>query len=527
MKKSFIYFIFLLASLQGLTAYALPVLSSLPAAAATIYLDFDGETVNSSVWQSGNPFTCAPANMTDVQITEVFNRVAEDYRPFNINITTNLNVFLAAPYDERMRVIITPTSAWYQGVGGVSYVGSFIWGDDAPCFVFCDRLGPNSAKMVAECCSHESGHTVGLSHQSSYDASCNLTATYNAGAGAGQIGWAPIMGNSYGKNMSGWNNGPTPYGCKDVQDNLSIITTQNFFSYRTDDYADTINNNNNLIKISQIPVEGIITTSADKDVFKFNISTNTNLHINIDPFSVGINNAGADLDVKVILYNGNKTLLKVYDPIDKMNVVIDTILNAGNYYLEVQGAGNNNVSDYGSLGSYAITGLQGMLPIHEVKLTGFINNNKTQLNWNITSDEALSNITLETSATADNFIAFTTLNVNSNSYAYTPLINCDRFYRLKVKSVQNQILYSNIVAVKANTFPVKSYNVSTIVHNTITINGPEAYQYQLSDINGNIIYKGQGQQGFNTLVVQQLIPAVYILQLINNNQKQTERIIKQ
>ncbi len=527
MKKTITYFLVLLCSLQGIKSFALPALSSLPAAAATIYLDFDGEQVNSSVWQNGNPFTCAPSNMTDAQITEVFNRVAEDYRPFNINITTDLNAFLAAPYDGRMRVIITPTSAWYQGVGGVSYVGSFNWGDDAPCFVFCDRLGPNSPKMVAECCSHESGHTVGLSHQSSYDASCNLTATYNAGGGVGQIGWAPIMGNSYSKNMSGWNNGPTPYGCSDVQDNLSIITTQNNFGYRADDYPDTLINTLASINFSATPVEGIITTSADKDIFKFTIAANSNLHINVDPFSVGINNAGADLDVKVALYDANKTLIKVYDPSDKMNVVIDTILNTGNYYLQVQGAGNNNATDYGSLGSYAITGVQGVLPIHEVKLTGSIKDNKNQLSWNIISDATINSIIIESATTPNNFAPLTTVNSTTSSYAYTPFNNCDRFYRLKVTSVLGQIVYSNIIVIKANALSVQSFGVSTFIHNRLTINAPAAYQFLLSDINGNIICKGQGQQGFNELGIQQLISGIYILQLINNNQKQTERIIKQ
>jgi hypothetical protein len=118
----------LLALLVSFNVYSLPKLSSLPAATATIFLDFDGHNVNNSLWQGGTPFTCAPAPMTDVQITEVFNRVAEDYRPFNVNITTDSTIFLAAPLNTRMRVVVTPTSAWYPGVGGVSYVGSFATG---------------------------------------------------------------------------------------------------------------------------------------------------------------------------------------------------------------------------------------------------------------------------------------------------------------------------------------------------------------------------------------------------------------
>ena len=208
--------------------------------------------------------------MTDAQITEVFNRVSEDYRPFNINITTDSTVFFSAPVAQRVRIIITPTSSWYQGVGGVSYTGSFTWGDGTPGFVFCDRLGPNNPKMVGECCTHESGHTVGLSHQSTYS-NCTLVDTYNAGIGSGEIGWAPVMGNSYYKNLTGWNNGPTPNGCSITQDNLSIITTQNGFTYRTDDYSDDPNNNPALVTLNNqaFSMPGIITTNTDKDVFKF------------------------------------------------------------------------------------------------------------------------------------------------------------------------------------------------------------------------------------------------------------------
>ena len=252
----------ILALLVSVNGFSLPVLSSLSSAKATIYLDFDGEQVNSAYWNTGKPFTCAPSGMTDAQITEVFNRVAEDYRPFDINITTDESKFLAAPLASRLRVIITPTSGWFTGVGGVSFIGSFKWGDDTPSFVFNDRLGPKNPKMVAECCSHESGHAVGLSHQSKYDGTCNLTATYNDGEGTGEASWAPIMGNSYYRNMSGWNNGPTPYGCSNTQDNLSIITAQNGFSYRKDDYTDDVNNTSAIIALNGATAEGIISTTT-------------------------------------------------------------------------------------------------------------------------------------------------------------------------------------------------------------------------------------------------------------------------
>src|SRR5262249_6432351 len=82
-----------------LTVYALssiPALSSLPGAKASIYLDFVGDYVSS--WgsysnittpafdQDGNPTTFSDGELAS--ITNIWGRVAEDYAPFNLNVTT-------------------------------------------------------------------------------------------------------------------------------------------------------------------------------------------------------------------------------------------------------------------------------------------------------------------------------------------------------------------------------------------------------------------------------------------------------
>ena len=368
---------------------------------------------------------------------------------------------------------------------------------------------------------------MGLSHQSTYDLGCNLTATYNIGKGSGQVSWAPIMGNSYYRNMSGWNNGPTPYGCTNVQDNLSIITTQNGFTYRTDDYSDLMNNSTTNLFLTTAPTQGIITTSTDKDAFKFTIANNTNVYINITPFSVGANNAGADLDVKVGLYNSSKTLVAMYDPSDRMDVVIDTILVKGDYFLEVQGSGNINVTDYGSLGSYTISNLQAILPIHKIQLSGNAGNNKHLLNWNIISDEPINNIEIQTSADGNIFYTLTATSVTNTSFGYVPLSSGEIYYRLKVTSVTNQTAYSNTLALQASAVTTTSFKVSTFVQNEVTINSTKNYQYLLSDINGNLLKKGMGNQGFNKMDISNHPAGMYILQLISNNKIETERIIKQ
>lgn len=500
-----------------------PKLNSFDSAAATIYIDFDGEVVNAAYWNNGNTLICEPAGLTADQMTEIFNRVAEDYRPFNINITTDLAKFVAAPLNQRTRIIVTPTSAWRPGVGGISYTGSFTWGDDTPGFVFSDRLG--FTKYIAECVSHESGHTVGLSHQSRYNGSCTLTETYNTGNGAGETGWAPVMGNSYNRNMTGWNDGPTPYGCANTQDNLTIITTLNGFSYRTDDYTDNMNTGTTSLNTS-FSKAGIITTATDKDAFRYVVTDNSVFHMDVTPYSVGSNNTGANLDVQVQLYNGS-TLVRTYNPTTSMSVTVDTTLNAGTYYFLVSGAGNEYASDYGSLGSYTIVGFRGTLAIHDITLTGVVNNSKHNLSWNIIADEPIRSQVLEMSTDGRNFAPLSTINAARNSFEYTAYQNSVVYYRLKVTSVIDQTAYSNVVALKSTEGPGKSFNVSTFVQQELTVNAAENFQYQLTDINGRTIASGKGTVGMNRINLTRQPAGMYILQLGGNNIKQTERIIKQ
>src|SRR6186997_1325752 len=181
MKNIFKHVFVLLSLISALgTKAQVPVMSSYPSASAVLFLDFDGHTVSGTSWNFTGPFICGSSGLTNTQITEAFNRIAEDYRPFNINVTTDSTKFLAAPMNKRMRVILTVTSDWYGNAGGVAFVNSFTWGDDNPCFVFTALLNYNT-KNIAEAAAHEAGHTLGLYHQALYNASCALVSEYNQG----------------------------------------------------------------------------------------------------------------------------------------------------------------------------------------------------------------------------------------------------------------------------------------------------------------------------------------------------------
>ncbi|MFZ1530322.1 MAG: T9SS type A sorting domain-containing protein [Ferruginibacter sp.] len=502
-----------------------PGLSSFGNAQATIFFDFDGHTVQSAGWRGGMAFNCAPSGLTETQITEIFKRVSEDYRPFDVNITTDSSEFLSAPVDKRMRIVVTTTSAWYTGVGGVAYIGSFTWGDDTPGFVFPDRLSFN-AKFVAECCTHESGHTVGLSHQSAYDANCVLTQTYATGAGSGETGWAPVMGNSYNKNMTGWNDGPTPYGCTSTQDNLTTIISVNGFGFRADDYNENFDSNTFSLGNSNFNAEGIISTTTDNDVFEYNMTQHAAFHFEARPFGLDENNSGANLDIMVKLFDANLVLIRIYNPLDKMNVVFDTTLSAGKYYILISGTGNSNVNEYGSLGSYSLLGVKGALPIHDVSISGKTENNRHVFNWNIVSDEPVKTQTIEVSTDGRNFSSLSTVSAASRNFSYSPSETGILYYRLKVVSVIDQTVYSNVLALKV-TGKTPVFNISTLVQNDISVNGSSAYQYILMDMNGRTVAKGNGTKGFNNISLQNKASGMYVLQIIGDHIKQTERIIKQ
>lgn len=499
-------------------------LSSYSSALATIYLDFDGEEVLSPMWNNGEPLICQPAGLTNTQIAEIFHRVAEDYRPFEINITTDIDVYNAAPLDKRIQVIITPTSSWFGNAGGVSYLSSFTWGDDTPCFVFCNNLGPNNPKMVAECSSHESGHALGLSHQSRYDEGCQLTAAYHDGCGSGETGWAPIMGNSYYKNMSGWSNGPTPYGCGSNQDNLSILTTQNGFGYRTDDHTDAMDQAASVIRGFNIQVQGIISTTIDKDVFTFTLPLQSNFNIHAKPFSTGGENEGGNLDIKISLYDVDKKLVRVYDPEYTMEVNIDTFLNAGKYFVVVDGAGNRNVSDYGSLGSYTVEGLYSVLPVCNIQLNGITKNNEHLLSWNISCTESIVDVRLQSSEDAVHFDYLRNV-TGQSSFANTVFQKAGIYYRLQVTTQSGKVVFSSAVFLRS---PVnnKNFIVPTIVSDAININAAETFRYQVFNAEGRMLKAGVGNAGVNAVPVQNLPAGSYVILLSGCGETISVRVLK-
>ncbi|WP_299223504.1 PKD domain-containing protein [uncultured Aquimarina sp.] len=345
-----------------------PQLESLPGAPGIVYLDFDGEVVSETIWASGGTINAQSPNFSDQKIIEIWKIMAEDFRPFNINITTNRAIYEAAPKDRRTMAIFTPTDSAAPGAGGIAILNSFSLGNlvDAPCWVF--NLGTRSA---GETGSHEVGHTLGLSHDGVPGNS------YYAGHGQ----WSPIMGWSSNKPIGQWSKGEYP-NATEPEDDMAIISRDlNGFGYRPDDHGDTITESSDLIVNTNGDVNasqntGLISTREDKDVFSFVTSGGT-VEFNFEPDPYYPN-----LNIEARILNDTGAEIAISSPSQDLSASISSTLAGGKYFIEIDGVGEGDLStgysDYASVGLYSISGSYPIgAPIANFEVTTDCNNTVT------------------------------------------------------------------------------------------------------------------------------------------------------
>ena len=322
-------------------------LQSLAGATGVVYLDFDGEEGPFNGW---GDFDAAPSGASNAQILEVWARVAEDFSPFNINVTTDLQIYLSAPEASRQRCIVTPTTNAAPGAAGVAYFGSWTWEGDTPCWAFYV-----SGKASAEVISHEVGHTLGLAHDGRVADETNEAEGYYGGHGGGATGWAPIMGVGYYQNLSQWSKGE--YARADqTQDDFAVMTGFNSVDFRADDAGDTAATASPLELFgTTVDDDGIVGTRTDVDAFSFT-TTGGNTTLQIKPAGQGPN-----LDISAEIRDASDAVVASSNPVSGVDASFNLNLAAGSYILRVEGVGRGSATgdgytDYGSLGHYAIDG---------------------------------------------------------------------------------------------------------------------------------------------------------------------------
>ena len=388
------------------------LLHSRPSASKIIYLDFDGHTTSGTAWNDatmgssfyspaydidGNPSSFSDAELTRIQ--QIWQRVAADFTPFNVDVTTQAPLDNSEDWLARssstdayygVRAVITSYGPYSSSAGGVSIVGSFTSSADTPVYIY------NTSNIgVSEAISHEVGHSLGLSHDGT------SSAVYYQGHGTGETSWGPIMGANYNRNVTTWDDG-TYTGSNNTgstanygsgANDISVIVNNNGFGCQPDLVGnDRFNAAPLTISTGTVGQFGTIETRSDTDWFSFNLLDVGDVSLTFDPYwyrayvdadgvwggssstylaqCSDINSVtpysenASNLDLAVDLYDSKGTLLYRADSPGLATSLYLQGLAASTYYLKLDGVGYGDptastptgYTDVASLGNYWISG---------------------------------------------------------------------------------------------------------------------------------------------------------------------------
>lgn len=347
-----------------------PPLNSLPGAAATLYLDFNGHFDAS--WASFSNVDTPPYDTdnnvnvwsaTEIQeITAIWTFVAEDYAPLNINVSTVVPV----SFDKLVaqRVSIGGDGLWFDSANppfGVGLLNTFSsgTGQTETVYVF-EAVHPYDATFqqnVAFTASHEAGHAFGLDHQAEYDSAGNLITAYSLGL---PDGTSPLMGTDNTKTRNMFWFGPTPTSVTTLQDDLAVLSSPtNAFGYRTDEAGGTTATAAAIVAPGtgtvRITKPGVIAQMTDVDIFSFKALAGP------VTFTADVVEPYNNLDLKLELRNSAGAVLASDDPGGSFDATISFNLpTPGTYYLAVSSTGPSSAStptNYGiNVGGYTIDG---------------------------------------------------------------------------------------------------------------------------------------------------------------------------
>ena len=321
-------------------------LQSKPDSHFTIFIDFDGHITSGTIWNTAyglDPIIAPPFdvdgdntsfNQNELErIYFAWREVAEDFAPFDVNVTTRdpgvdaLSNSGAGDTTWGARAVVSFDTWADCGCGGFAYLNTFADELDTPTFAF--NLGPG---VLSETISHEVGHMVGLSHDG------DSSNAYYGGHGNGGTSWGSIMGAAFTANVTHWSPGDY-FGGNNFEHDLGIITGSNGFGHRADDFGDSI--------ATAMPIGitggtnvhnyGIIEDRGDRDFFEF-VAGAGDLSLSIDILEVKPN-----LDVFAALYDSTGNLVEVSNESNQLEAAISATVDAGTYYLRVEGVGSDAV----------------------------------------------------------------------------------------------------------------------------------------------------------------------------------------
>jgi hypothetical protein len=362
-----------------LLANGMPIHHSKPGAPWTIYLDFDGEFVRSQAWRIFNKLTQGLTIDADAStfnldeqavISRTWGRVAEDWAPFDVNVTTERPAVISSTVLWSIIGRSPRDLGFAPFVGGVSLFncGYMNFGPDTPTFTFWEPFGATDHSTIADVITQENGHMFGLLHDG-IRLPTGVAVEYYVGHGTGPTSWGPVMGAPASRNVTQWSRGEYPgaqqvdaFGCGifSQQDDVAIIGAK--LGFRADDVGNTIATASSLA----VPAIGYLTSTTDVDVYA--LPRVSDVRIEITPFRAGEQTDGGNLDVAADIVNASGVVVASVDDPNETTATLSALLPPGAHYLRVRSSFNPaNYPIYDSLGQYTVTGTF----VNVVRFTGF------------------------------------------------------------------------------------------------------------------------------------------------------------
>ncbi|MBX2848707.1 MAG: hypothetical protein KTR16_10320 [Acidiferrobacterales bacterium] len=326
-----------------------PVFSSLPDSPNVLYIDYDGELItDSEIW---NNIDAPSSGLSNIEIKQSWALVAEAFKPFDVNVTTDRELYDSTPVTKRQMCIVTIASSTLvanRAANGVAKLGSF--GTDVPCWSF----KPYMPRVV----SHEFGHTVGLLHDGVGDPVDHTP--YDQEYYGGSNGWGPIMGNPVqSTNIVQWSKGEYNLS-NNIRDDLERIAE--YVGLVPDDMGDSISDATPVVLVDSprrgyfAAVDGIVSGESDVDVYRIDVPAGGyQVSVDVRPYhNYGMIGA---LPLHITWLSESGQVL-IEDQFDQRQSNFETLVRdsteATTYYVSVSGlaieeAGNTK---YGSIGTY-------------------------------------------------------------------------------------------------------------------------------------------------------------------------------
>lgn len=347
---------------NGSTPVDVFALHSLPTSTKVVYLDFDGYLMQNEYWNSAysiGPFTNQPYDIDGdptafsdterARILEIWQLVADDYAPFDIDVTTEdpgidgLRRTGTSDTTYGTRTVIT-SSDWFAAansgrrIGGIALVNVFTSNTARSSFVFSSNLGGGRAKYVADAASHEAGHTLSLLHDGT------ASSDYYGGHGA----WGPIMGAPYSRAVTQWSKGQYT-SANNVEDDLDKIGARG--GLRTDDHANTAAG---ATAVSAGTHRGVVGVGGDIDTFRVTpAGGDTRITVTTPP-------PATNLLARFTVRNSDGNVVATVDPTVASSWSLTTVVPAavGTFTVEITGTSwltsATGFVSYGSLGAYTL-----------------------------------------------------------------------------------------------------------------------------------------------------------------------------